>query len=154
MAKTADTRRQQLADTCPQAKEPLEPAALNSLSEAVKGTVEELTGGQVDTSKMGLEDVTEEQDMMPTGLWSLVSGIGGLLQQHGDDPKISKYAFDPVEGSTSNKGLAELAMKIDRLGRDAKAVKLLQAGAKAQEATESDQQEGAEPAGMDQAEGE
>lgn len=130
MQGTANLRQEQLAQTVPEADEPLEPSALNSLTEAIRSTIESVTAGQIDGADVNVAEVADPQDRVPADLWKYIVAIQGLIDSFEEDPAVEKYKFSAVDECKDNAGLTELAGMVDQLGRDRKAIRAISSGKK------------------------
>jgi len=143
----AADREEQLGDLVPPAREPLEPATLNSLSAVVTEAVAGLSSGQMEHT---FSEVTEPQERVPLELAKFILQIAAFVQS-GKPAEVSRYQFDPIELMQSNQGLDEIQAIIGTMGRDRKLIKALNApvkdkGAKPQPGRAPEEEAAPEPA--------
>lgn len=127
-----------VAQTIPQADEPLTPAAVNAAWAIVGPALERLSAGQI--VEEPYDDITSEVPSVPPQLGTKIAAIGALTQT---TPALADYKFDPIESMKTNDGLEEAAMIIDQMSRD-KAVLKAMKQPKASAPADEDQDE--EPA--------
>ncbi len=133
-----------LSQAAQPATEPLDPARVNSLGETLQRAIDQLGGGQM--GDLGMEQVDEPVEQIPPKIFAGAAALSAVLSEMGMD----QHAFDPVELTTSNKGVAELAATVDQIASDPAVAKAMQgpAPSPAPEAP-PDQVAAAEPAGDD-----
>lgn len=135
MAGMAGERQQHIAELVPEAREPLTPAALNSLAAIVDEAVVALSGGQ--RSPVKFPEVMEPQPKVPMPL----AGFLLLFAQQaeaGQPPPIKQYAFDAVELMQTNGGLDEMQSIIGTAGRDAELIEAMQGPVEAEDESEAE----------------
>lgn len=121
-AEVTAERQDTIASAAPQAREPLEPNRVSMLSQIVSQAMTDLAGGQI--AAPPVVEVQGPVDVLPPELFAQVSAVGSLVEQH-PDPAFDAYSFDPIEMSSTNAGLAEMANIIDNMASDKKILNLM-----------------------------
>ena len=112
-----------LSEDVPPALEPLEQDRLNLLIDTLLGVTADLGDGDV---AVDVPTVSGDQAEVPPGLFSRLQGLAAFIRTAAEQiPGLADLMFDPVEASTSNMGIVDMATKLDQLVSDPTTVRSL-----------------------------
>jgi hypothetical protein len=112
-------REEDLGRHAPEAREPLSPSNVNTLSETLARTMDAITDGQ--GPELAIPPVQEPQPRLPAAVFAPLVAVFGLMSELAPTvPEVTDYVVDPLELAETNDGLLEAAGVLSAMADDEK----------------------------------